>query len=335
MSIPVLKKTWQFNTNQRILWSGGSDNTNQETISKTIIFNLKNALSGWSSGSWTVVGSSNGTAWGLDGVDRWTTTSALVNGSWIVLKQTGLWNGNVQLLIHFDGGLPYIDARLSPHVGFTGGGATTKPTASDSYGVGHYANESLTFQYVNYVDHNIHVMQSTDGKNLIFFTTAGGRVSVFCQIAEFVGFGLKNMHVLWQTEGQFWYGNYCTSPNGGFNVPVTMVSGTIIAKYTSEYFAGADNSAYNLSTQYGGVMNQVSQEYQLSKLGLIASRYQSMSIRGYLGSLDDVYLGPLYMPIGTSYPVSSSGQPGDADRLVQLAPAPIVVPWSGSLFYYA
>lgn len=331
MTIPVLKHQWQFSINQRTVWLGGSDNYNANVCERSFVYNLKNSMKGFVSGSWSVVGSSDGTLYGLDNVDRWTSAS-LATTCWIVLKQINLLDGNVQLLISRNNNTTY--AWISPRVGFSGGNATTAPTASDMFGASFSANSNLQSQYNAYADNIVHVMQSTDGKHLRFFMTSAGTVYVFCMISEMQLNSLKHLMCVWTYNNNFTYDAFLASPDGGGNFCINTVSGTTYGQCITEAFGGG-STAYPLAKQWSGMANEVTNEFHLSRMGFVLDKYvQTISSRGFLGLVDDIYFGPQNVPLGTTYPVTS-GSVGGADRLIQLSPVPIVLPWSGSIMHYA
>ena len=145
-SIPALSKTWSSRMNVPF----GSNNTTATLIHQFAVWSLKQHLidahtaDGTLSGTrnansvWTVVGSSDGSTAGMDGVDRWTTTftpSKLVRASagsahsWIVLRNTASgWQICLDMNNTANTSMGIIFARNS--AGFTGGSTTSRPTAS-------------------------------------------------------------------------------------------------------------------------------------------------------------------------------------------------------------
>jgi hypothetical protein len=171
MTVPTIEKTWQFDVNQSIEW------VDYDTSWRTTMFLLKESLKGFPLSPWTVVGSSNSVAAGMDGVDRLAAPANLIAGgnhSWIVLQQNGL-NAGFQVCFDFTGGGSGTVA-VSPSAGFTGGSIAARPTATDEYtmtlngtGTAYWgiANFGVPFKY------NLHVMQSTDGECTRIFVTTG------------------------------------------------------------------------------------------------------------------------------------------------------------------
>jgi len=147
MALPALIKTYEFDLNNAIAGDstqvgGIIDGTNDR---KSLLLGIKNALIDGATFTvpWTVVGSSNASAAGLDGVDRWNTIADLawVLGtdsspasaahSWIVLAHAAL---GVELLLACQNTSSGDGASLCAYLsvtGFTGGSATARPTASD------------------------------------------------------------------------------------------------------------------------------------------------------------------------------------------------------------
>lgn len=178
MSLPTKTKTWQYNVNQTV---GGTGNYTNDY--RTLLLAIKNSLKGFGSTPWIVVGSSNGVAAGLDGVDRWASTADIVGNSpgaahsWMVLKQTGI-GANFQLLI--DCGavtspstLQIVRLSVSPIAGYTGGTISAAPTATDqhwygmnfsSFAGGLTAGDTILGQMNSPWTGKLHIMQSSDGQ---------------------------------------------------------------------------------------------------------------------------------------------------------------------------
>ena len=121
MSLPVPSKKWQIATLVSALT--GTDFGNQADL----IFQVKQKRKAFGH---VVAGSGDGASGGMDGVDRWTSTGSLVTGSWVAILQPG--SGAMDVL-QVDNGLGENDYAFvhSPGGLFTGGGPTTRPTATD------------------------------------------------------------------------------------------------------------------------------------------------------------------------------------------------------------
>ena len=144
MSTPVLIDTWH--TRAEVSFP---DTANLQQTQRSYLWCIKAALcdqlaGGTTSGTrapgsvWTVAGSSNGVAAGMDGVDRWGATFTPANlvraaegtaHSWIVLQSPaafGMW-----MLLNYnatsEGG---AGITLAP-AAYTGGSVTAKPTATN------------------------------------------------------------------------------------------------------------------------------------------------------------------------------------------------------------
>jgi hypothetical protein len=96
-------KTWQFDANRRVTFPLGTNSSLWWLSTHQVVWLAKwltGALGGFTQGLWTVEGSSNGTAAGMDGVNRWNVAEPVAanspilwatianagNRSWIVLK---------------------------------------------------------------------------------------------------------------------------------------------------------------------------------------------------------------------------------------------------------
>jgi hypothetical protein len=146
MTLPALQKTWQGGSSP-----GGTEFVNQlisegtgDANNAAAMLAIKEALVGFNSNPWTVVGSSDGVASSMDGTDRWADTGDLIWSnlgafSWIVLQQTNI-NTKTQLLLSLGEGFTYhASISVSPSAGFgavnggTDGSTTAAPTATDEH----------------------------------------------------------------------------------------------------------------------------------------------------------------------------------------------------------
>jgi hypothetical protein len=163
MALPALDKTWQYNVNNRITSSGNGGNDK-----KSVLLAIKNALKAFASNPWTVAGSSNASAAGMDAVDRWASianmtgvTSAGSPHSWIVFNQVGVG----QICWDMVGSNPtdFLNMTVVWSRGslFTGGTTTNRPTATDSITLLN-GGTWLNGQTTSY-EHLWHLWHSTDG----------------------------------------------------------------------------------------------------------------------------------------------------------------------------
>lgn len=164
MALPGIEKVWQWDGLNRSVPLSGSNATTQ---AKKVFIEIKAGLLAFPTLPWTVVGSCNAVAFGLDGVDRLLTTTDIVtsssgNRSWIVLRQpaTGL-----QICVEFNASSA-VDATfvLSPSAQFTGGALNARPTATDEIVMRDTSTSWLRSSLSN-VDFTVHVWHSQLGKN--------------------------------------------------------------------------------------------------------------------------------------------------------------------------
>ncbi len=177
MALPTPVKTWQVDPNNAVTYI-----TSASATAQRLMLGIKNALIGFGTLPWTVSGSSNSVAAGMDAVDRWTLSTNLVwtflgSGaarSWIVLRQTGI-GATFEICIHLlrsstdSNNFLYVE-MVASQVGFSGGSTTARPTAADEVifndlagsapGTGGLWGSSSTAS----VGYHYHVMQSTDGQ---------------------------------------------------------------------------------------------------------------------------------------------------------------------------
>lgn len=138
MAAPVLVKTWQIDADNLI--PVGATNVAE---ARDMFLLFKNKLIGFATLPLTVAGSSNGTTFGFDAVDRWTTAADLVQNAWIVLQDAQV-NPTFQICFQLigagwvtSGQTPQLQITVSRLAGFgaaaggSNGNATTRPTASD------------------------------------------------------------------------------------------------------------------------------------------------------------------------------------------------------------
>jgi hypothetical protein len=178
MALPVLDKTWELTvTELRTLGFGISPQDNREAM-----FQLKESLVNGGVTPWTVDYSYDKVTLGTpgDGIDRWAsradvswgdgTQDGTGNESWIVLKQAGML-ANFQLMIrcHQNDTVygSFIECYISPSAGFTGGTASTRPSATDEVLIMQTSPDSWLngFEYSATVrEHVMYTYRSTDGE---------------------------------------------------------------------------------------------------------------------------------------------------------------------------
>lgn len=314
MALPTLAKTWQISVNNTT--TAGSDN--EQSCDRALI-SVKNRLIAFATNPWTVVGSSNGTVAGLDGVDRWTTD--LVHGStslphsWMVLKQAQMDGGNFQLLIDCNvGGAGYQNAwSVSHSAGFTGGDVSTAPTATDQhelFNAPHFPT-SGSFRAI------INAMQSTDGKCTRVFYCVNNMV-LGCLIVETLGntvTGWTRPHIaafLGTTSSDVIVRSLLLA-NGMCWRQLSANRDKNYATLTGEY---AQSQA--LGALFSLVSNEISAEWPIDPIGFASVE---TGFSGRHGSLVDLWWGSSFHAIGTTYPSGAGRQFAQFGHLV--------FPWNG------
>lgn len=305
MSLPTLTKSWQFAVNQS--FTAGIT----LAICRTFVRAVKNQLIGaggltWTDGTgttttpignWTVIGSSNGVASGLDAVDRWAADADLVWNtagsahSWIVLQQTGI-SSTFQVMISCDSGTPALATIVVSHNAFTGGSITANPTAVGSstvlnqaaYGMGGAGTLRL------------HVMRTTDGSCTRFVTAIGGVVTglhildkmgnkTAGVVADYIGWSVGSSNGITPASTDI---NHSTNANAKF----FGVSAASAFMATEGWGAGPSYA------QVGGASNFTS----ASPILPVCLWSTTVSNRGRIGTLVDGWLGLSTNATGTAYP---------------------------------
>lgn len=323
MSLPTLGKTWHYNVNNTITTSGTA-----LTDCSTLLWSIKQALIGLPV-AWTVVGSCNGSAAGMDGVDRWTAASSLTwtnastgARSWIVLKNTAVAT-NFQLVIECRSSSTLgvsMNAAVSMSAGFTGGTTTARPTATDEVILLNLApwlhlpvGSSATFGSV------YHVTQSSDGTLNRVVICVGGN------------------------SPGFWMFGQAANPASSWTDPVIATMRGAGSAASALTHAAYNDAATLKAYAGGGVMNlYVTAEgfisgtvcenlnaapndfdgtWPLLPLGLAST---DTGKRGRHGRIQDLWFGPSATIVeGTTYPNDTTRQ------FVQFGH--MVFPWNGTV----
>lgn len=138
MPAPAYDKTWQFSLDNLLATSGNST-TDHKSLLLLIKNVMKNGNGQWSTNTLTVVGSSDGTDFGLDGVDRWATAANINTNAWLILRDSNA-TSKFEILLRYisaGGGEGQMQIHVSRLAGFgaanggTNGSATVAPTATD------------------------------------------------------------------------------------------------------------------------------------------------------------------------------------------------------------
>jgi hypothetical protein len=124
---------------------------------------IKNAMIGFSSQPWVIIASSNAIV--ANNNDNWNIIGDIVWAnppnphSWIQLRQVGI-ETNFEIVIETQSGTQDLTLVMSPKIGFTGGGITSRPTSSDEIIL---LNDDRWLSSVTTFDARFHAMQSREG----------------------------------------------------------------------------------------------------------------------------------------------------------------------------
>lgn len=345
MALPSLSKNWQFIVNQyhTTQFSWKTDYKQmwwawKEAFLGRAAFNANGVVLPSGQGTWnthwTVVGSSDGSTYGLDAIDRWTDYSKLymlygnsntnfgtAAGRWIVLANTTL---GVQVCIALIGSSddyyhngPVIAVTFGGV--FTGGTLSVRPTATSEYVINDRQNgRTLCNLYNTQFGSTVHLIESQDGESTRF---------VFCSNNHslcFLAFEkqrnpppeLSQPTVCWHWSVDNSPLTYSTMRYEDFNDAARVVGKHSSAFYsaymTSEGFANAATGE-----QCQTVHGLGSYGFSMYPIGLWAGS----AINGRIGTLYDMYWGPNGRLDGSTYPA-------DGSRLwVQFGN--LILPWTG------
>jgi len=318
MSIPTLNKTWVFNANIGL----------GHVYAKTVMRNLKDALTGLPSCPWTCWGSCDGTAYGNgDSVDRWTDDSDLVwsssgNRSWFVFNIPGFNEKTAMCINLASGSHSYAAFTFSWSAGFgaanggSNGTTSAAPTATDGIGISYDSKWGCRdSSYSN--DMSVHAMQASDGSSHRVFIIRDGLCTGMWTIETPVN------------AVSDWTDPIIASVMGTDSTSIYITSfdrlGSVTYGYVrSRYDGGSRSGALTAESLYSvgpvsfqGYPDDVSGEWPLSEVGYYIT---ASSRRGRKCSLSDIWWGG--QNTGFYYPDDGSKQ------LIQMGD--LVVPWDGS-----
>lgn len=312
MPLPTLdKSTYQFTVNQTLVASG-----TQTTDAQKLWIAIVNALLGFGSNPWTVVGSSNGIgSFSMAGTNYWAAFGNLIwatagtNHSWIVLKQSQIGaSGGLQVCIDLNSNQAWnISIVTSAVAGFTGGSATARPTATD---------ENVLFNVVNWgqtssQSYAYHVWQSTDGQVVNFCVFYAGTLQT-----SFHASVPKNPISGWTKPSVVWAQASSVYQTGGLYSTATS-KGTISGPVTFYLTGEAVNNTLIESTQ--NYADDNTGEWPFGPVGLFSPTSLN---RGRKGQLFDLWWGTTIAANGDNYPSDGSKQ------FVQFGH--LIFPWNGS-----
>jgi hypothetical protein len=173
-ALPTTVKSWQYvdslaAATTNIFVPAAVD---ASTTCRNAMFEIKRCLTSFASSPWTVAGSSNSVAAGMDAVDRWAAATNIVGNSpgvahsWIVLHQAA--TGIYVCIDMASASMASATVVLSTNV-FTGGTVTARPTS-----VGEFVriNNTAWGATAGLSNNNVYVncIQSTDGEATIVAT---------------------------------------------------------------------------------------------------------------------------------------------------------------------
>jgi hypothetical protein len=174
MSLPTLVKTYQFVNASAVSTVNIAipAAVDASTTCRNVMWRMVTEMISFASNPWTVVGSSNSIAAGMDAVNRWVTAANVVGApgahSWIVLYQaaTGLYR-TYDMLVAAMNTATIVDSYVLP----TGGSTTARPTSTvESVRISSAAWGGLSTSTNN--NCVLNVVMSTDGLNTFVWTNA-------------------------------------------------------------------------------------------------------------------------------------------------------------------
>ena len=324
MSLPTVQKTWQYNVNQLVTSQGSALATNRR-----VFRSIKDALKGFASGAWTVVGSSNGVTANMTGTDLWVTDADLVFSqsggavarSWIVLKQLGMSSSGIELLITLDanntargqggyGGNAYLAETAAG--GFTGGSTTANPTATGQIQLITLDLTGITTD----IPVRWNVMQAADGSGTRFWTYAAGTIRMLCIIdkpIDVVSAWLNPFVAAWFNSAA----NTTLAISMGYTWWTSRINGLQSAIALGTEGAGGA-TALPSDTVCGAIPNDLTNEYVMVPCNICSN---TNTRRGRHGVFPDLW----YRSTGT---VDGDTYPGDGSATF-INVGPFIFPWNG------
>jgi hypothetical protein len=297
MPLPTLVKTWQISRNNSIP-TLGSTLAHSRRVWKTI----KDLMIGFASSPWTVRGSSNSVAAGMDNVDRWTADANLVwNGggahSWMVLRNTNIAT-NYELCIDLNNAFERAGSLIfSPSAGFTGGTTSARPTATDEIVMTNGAEIHKETDEQAYIT----AWQSTDGQafRLCIWQAAAIRLFWLIEKPRNPRTGWTNPSITFMISG---FGDFQPSH---FQLYKTVGSGLARGRQgatTLELNFTGEASASGLLAGIAPTATQVNEfdsTWDFYPIGILSN---TVSARGRNGILNDVWWAPTNLGQGDTAP---------------------------------
>lgn len=325
MALPVLSKTYQFSNNSL---QGGTGVL--LTNARQVMRQIKNALIGFGTLPWTVQGSSDAVAAGMDATDRWDSDSDLTwsttTRSWIVLRNTGM-SAKFEMCIDLNGStLNSASIIISPSAGFgttnggTDGSITARPTATDEVVI---LSQGTWFDSPNTdASYRVHAQKSTDGEVTRIIVTINQVCILFATIEKPknpIGQWTSQWVAAWRGSGAATtsaarYGDWNdTSVRLFFKPSGSLPSGNLFMATTFTIGASIGERAA------GQVPHDILNTRTLTPITLGS---ETAGLRGLWGELFDIYWGDSAMQKATQFDASPS-------RLWTFF-QDLVIPWDGT-----
>jgi hypothetical protein len=316
MALPTLERTWQYNVNQAIISSGIAS-----TDLKQLILQIKNSMIGFASNPWTVVSSSTGAV--VDNSDLWATISDIMvpqslgnPHSWIVLQQTGVTGGPLQLCIDmvesYYGEMDRLIVLISPSAGFTGGTISARPTATDE---AFLVNKQKWISNTGANSKVLHVTQDSSGKSTRVFVFTSSTCILHILIETLADSALPvPVNVLWgyvvdvQRTATYCYDNPVI--NGYYN-------GTHYLSYMA-------TEAFGSTPITNGNSGSTSNFTSTFPIVPISSYSLTGGCQGRAGRFVDLYMGSSGVLTGGTYPLTPSDK--EFAQFLQF-----ITPWNGTV----
>lgn len=297
------------------------------TLNKWIWWDFKETLQYGNNGvkagpnAWAVRGSSDGaTASVSDTVDRWTDYSKITFAtsgarSWIVLQQVniGVAPGYMQLLLDCSIASAQgqsMNISISPAAGFTGGGTTAAPTATDAVSL--LAGAILPTTLPTTASGGCVRVMASDGQSTRAFLCNGGVVQALLWVEK-----ARNPEAYW------------TNPYVGFVKAPTIANLVQTAAAGPKTTLAASTTTLRLSgeTAKGGLVTETLLNrpdgdgcWNFLPTGFISENTAS---RGKPGEPWDMYLAPSVLPDGAY--ARGTGNPWD-----WIVMGDVLIGWDGS-----
>lgn len=309
MALPSLERTWQYQVNQQV-GSGGTLILDAQAQ----MYRLKQLLTGFASNPWTVVRSGNSTTTGTS--DLWTGTTALVWNSagsahsWIVLQQTGVTGGPLQICIDLNQTSSNSNncTVVASVAGFTGGTTTARPTATDEQVVinGGQWTWSSSGSSV------FHAFMSNDGASTRVVLVVGGIVRTVFFFDTLMDTAITTRYACAVVRGD---------PPAHSHVYGTAAFSSKFNTTNCTAFVGSEAYSTGLvCTANSGAVSNITGQYPITPISL---HTETAGARGRLGRLADVWFGSSGVPSGSTYPITP-----DDKEFIQLGC--FVFPWNGT-----